>query len=72
MMGGQRPWFGRVRAALDNALIGPALYRLNVSRPIVRRMAREHVYDQPDWLQGARLAAKTRAHARPAVRAMPR
>lgn len=58
MMGGQRSWFARVRGAVDNPLIGPSLYRLNVSRPVIRRMAREHVYDDPEWLSGERMAAK--------------
>jgi pimeloyl-ACP methyl ester carboxylesterase len=58
MMGGQRPWFATLRGLLDNPIVGPALYRLNVSAPVVRHMAREHVYEQPQWLKGARLAAK--------------
>src|SRR5882762_5044626 len=44
MMGGQRPWFARIRAAVDLPGLGPILYRLNVSRPIVTKMAKEHVY----------------------------
>ena len=35
MMGGQRPWFARVRHAVDLPAVGPLLYRLNVSRPIM-------------------------------------
>jgi hypothetical protein len=52
MMVGQRPWFGRVRAAVDNAVVGPLLYRLNVSAPVVRRMAQRHVYSAPTGLPG--------------------
>jgi pimeloyl-ACP methyl ester carboxylesterase len=65
MMGGQRPWFATLRSLLDNPIVGPVLYRLNVSAPVVRHMAREHVYQQREWLQGERLDAKlavTRVH----------
>jgi len=58
MMGDQRPWFARVRAAVDHPVIGPLLYRLNVSRFVVSKMAREHVYSDPNWLTGDRLATK--------------
>lgn len=58
MMGGQRPWFGRVRAALDAPLVGPALYRLNLSGPVIRKMVVEHVYSDGAWLTAERLAAK--------------
>ena len=59
MMGGQRPWFARVRAAVDHRGIGPLLYRLNVSRFVVAKMAKEHVYSDPYWLTGDRLEAKS-------------
>ena len=58
MMGGTRPWFDRIRRAVDRPGIGEILYRLNVSRFVVTRMAREHVYGDPGWLSGDRLAAK--------------
>ncbi len=58
MTGGQRPWFGRLRGAVDMPLVGPLLYRLNVSRPMLQMMAREHVYEDKSWLAGPRLAAK--------------
>jgi len=58
VMGGQRPWFARVRVVADHRGIGPLLYRLNMSRFIVTRMAREHVYEDPNWLSGDRLSAK--------------
>ncbi|MCC8973199.1 alpha/beta fold hydrolase [Bradyrhizobium brasilense] len=57
-MMGYRPWFARVRAAIDWPLIGQLLYRINVSRFVVTSMAREHVYSEADWLSGDRLAAK--------------
>lgn len=58
MMGGQRPWFARLRAVLDHPVLGPLIYRLNVSRIVLLTMAREHVYSDPDWLTEQRLAAK--------------
>jgi pimeloyl-ACP methyl ester carboxylesterase len=58
MTGGHRPWFARVRMVIDLPLIGQLLYRMNVSRFIVTRMAREHVYSDPGWLSGDRLFAK--------------
>lgn len=58
MMGGQRAWFARIRSALDNPVFGPLLYRVNVSRLVVARMAREHVYENSDYLSADRMAAK--------------
>lgn len=58
MMGGHKPWFSRIVAALDSPFVGQALYRLNVSRWVIRRMAREHVYSDPAWLNGARFQSK--------------
>lgn len=58
MMKGQRPWFARIRAAVDAPVIGPLLYRLNLSGPVIARMARQHVYSDPHWLRGPRLAEK--------------
>jgi pimeloyl-ACP methyl ester carboxylesterase len=57
-MMGYRSWFARVRTAIDLPLIGQVLYRINVSRFMVKGMAREHVYSDPDWLSGDRLSAK--------------
>ncbi|HEY1943092.1 MAG TPA: alpha/beta hydrolase [Roseiarcus sp.] len=68
MMGGQRPWFSRVRAAIDNPVVGPLLYRLNVSRPVLDSMARRHVYSRAGWLAGERLAAKLEVTGAPGAR----
>jgi hypothetical protein len=57
-MMGYRAWFARVRAAIDLPLIGQLLYRMNVGRFIVTRMAPEHIYSDPTWLSGGRLSAK--------------
>ncbi|MEZ2132641.1 MULTISPECIES: alpha/beta fold hydrolase [unclassified Sinorhizobium] len=58
MMGGQRSWFRRIRGAIDSRATGPLLYALNVSKPVVKKMAREHVYSDPDWLSDERLRSK--------------
>jgi hypothetical protein len=58
MMGGERPWFARARAAIDHPFVGPLLYRLNVSRLVVSKMARGHVYGDPNWLSADRLGTK--------------
>jgi pimeloyl-ACP methyl ester carboxylesterase len=68
MMGGHRPWFARVRAAVDHWGFGPLLYRLNVNRLVVRRMARAHVYEDPAWLTGDRLKAKLTVTRAPGAR----
>ena len=39
-------------------MIGSALYRLNVNQPIIRMMAKGHVYADLAWLDQRRLAEK--------------
>ena len=68
MLGGQRTWFARVRQAVDLPGLGPMLYRLNVSRPIIAKMAKEHVYSNPDWLDGDRLTEKLAVTRGPGAR----
>ncbi len=58
MMGGERPWFARIRAAVDAPVLGPALYALNLSGPVIRKMVVGHVYSDPTWLTPERMAAK--------------
>ncbi len=58
MMNGQRPWFARIRAAMDSPISGPILNRVNVSSFVILKMARGHVYVDPDWLSGQRLSDK--------------
>jgi pimeloyl-ACP methyl ester carboxylesterase len=58
MMNGRRGigrWIARVG---DLPVLGPLLYRLNVNSPVVRMMARGHVYSDPDWLTDERFAQK--------------
>ena len=68
MMGSVRPWFSQVRAAIDHPILGPLLYRLNVSRFVVRKMAREHVYSDLGWLSAERLAEKLAVTRAPGAR----
>ena len=58
MAGGHKPLFDRIVSAIDMPVVGQALYRVNVSRPVLQMMAREHVYEEPDWLSGKRFAEK--------------
>lgn len=58
MIGAYRPWFARARKIVDLPIIGQFLYRLNVNRFVVVRMAREHVYSDPNWLSGDSLRSK--------------
>ena len=62
-------------SALKNGLVPVAgviqpllLYRLNVSRPIIAKMAKEHVYSNPDWLDGDRLTEKLAVTRGPGAR----
>jgi pimeloyl-ACP methyl ester carboxylesterase len=58
MMQGERPWFATVRRWFDAPVVGAALYRLNVSRPVMRRMAAGHVYADLAWVTPERLRQK--------------
>jgi pimeloyl-ACP methyl ester carboxylesterase len=68
VMGGRRQvgeWIARIG---DLPVLGPLLYRLNVNPPVVRMMARGHVYANPDWLTGERLAQKMAVVSAPGAR----
>jgi pimeloyl-ACP methyl ester carboxylesterase len=58
MLNGHRPWFDRICRFVDLPVIGPLLYRLNVSRLVIRHMVAGHVYTDPRWLHGERLREK--------------
>jgi pimeloyl-ACP methyl ester carboxylesterase len=58
MMNGRRDIGERVARAAEWPIAGPLLYRLNVNRASLRMMARGHVYSDPSWLAGERLAQK--------------
>jgi len=68
MFGAYRPWFGYIPKVVDLPLIGQLLYRLNVSRWVVSKMTREHVYSEPRWLSGERLAGKLAVTRAPGAR----
>ena len=63
MMGGYRPLQRRLQAAVCAPLLGPALYRLNVTRPLIAAMFRRHVYADadrvtPDLVRGKQAVAR--------------
>ena len=43
----RRTLFTRLRRAVEMPLVGEALYRLNISKPMIGRMMRAHVYADP-------------------------
>ena len=47
MMGGRKPIQARIRRLIHAPVIGELIYRLNVSRPVVRMMYRRHVFADP-------------------------
>jgi pimeloyl-ACP methyl ester carboxylesterase len=68
MMGGRRAAFRYISRLVDVPVIGSALYRLNVNGPMIRMMARGHVYSNPHWLVGGRLAEKLAVTNAPGAR----
>jgi pimeloyl-ACP methyl ester carboxylesterase len=58
MMGGRRSTLRLFSKLIDMPVIGAALYRLNVNQPMIRMMARGHVYADPGWLNERRLIEK--------------
>jgi pimeloyl-ACP methyl ester carboxylesterase len=68
MMGGRRAAFRYLFKLVDLPVIGSALYRLNVNRPMIRMMARGHVYSDPAWLNAERLAQKLAVTEAPGAR----
>jgi pimeloyl-ACP methyl ester carboxylesterase len=68
MLGGRRAVGDWIARAADLSLLGPLLYRLNVNQPVVRMMARGHVYADPTWLRSERLAEKLAVVRAPGAR----
>lgn len=61
VMGQQRaPLFGRIRRTIEMPILGEALYRINVSSPVIGRMMRAHVYAQPAHVTRQVIASKHR------------
>jgi pimeloyl-ACP methyl ester carboxylesterase len=63
MAGGDRKLFAKIRRLVELPALGPLLYRLNVSSFVVRWMVAGHVYSDPGWLHGERLADKMKVTA---------
>jgi pimeloyl-ACP methyl ester carboxylesterase len=68
MMGGRKPIQGRLRRLIHAPVIGGLLYRLNVSRPVVRMMYRRHVFTDPMFLTERLLADRMRLTRQPGAR----
>jgi pimeloyl-ACP methyl ester carboxylesterase len=68
MMGGTRPIFSKIAKAFDPPILGEILYKLNVNRFVVGMMARGHVYADPLWLNGERMAEKLAVTRAPGAR----
>lgn len=68
MLGARSTLGKRVAQAGDLPALGQLLYRLNVNQFMVCMMARGHVYSDPAWLAGARLAQKMKVIAAPGAR----
>lgn len=51
-------WFPRIRRAVEAPVIGEALYRLNISPPVIGRMMRAHVYADRDRVSPELVRAK--------------
>jgi pimeloyl-ACP methyl ester carboxylesterase len=68
MMSGRRPIHGRIRKLIHAPVIGELLYRLNVSRPVVRIMYRSHVFADPAFLTDDLLADRMGLTRQPGAR----
>lgn len=60
--------FRALTKGIDLPIAGAAFYRLNVNRPVIRMMARGHVYSDPAWLTGDRMATKRAVTEAPGAR----
>jgi pimeloyl-ACP methyl ester carboxylesterase len=68
MMRGRKPIQAHIRRLIHAPVIGELIYRLNVSRPVVRMMYRRHVFADPAFLSDALLAERMRVARRPGAR----
>jgi pimeloyl-ACP methyl ester carboxylesterase len=68
MMGGRKPIQERIRRLIHAPVVGELIYRLNVSRPIVRMMYRRHVFGDPAFLSDDLLSERMRVTRRPGAR----
>ena len=68
MISGRKPIQARIRRWIHAPVIGELLYRLNVSRPVVRMMYRRHVFADAAFLTEELLAERLRLTRRPGAR----
>src|SRR5919106_100164 len=68
VMGGRRPIQNRIRRLVQMPVLGELLYRINVSRPVVRMMYKGHVYADPDFVTSDHLARRMQLARRPGAR----
>jgi pimeloyl-ACP methyl ester carboxylesterase len=68
MMSGRKPIQGRIRRLIHAPVVGEMLYRLNVSRPVMRMMYRRHVFADPAFLTDDLLADRMRLARQPGAR----
>jgi pimeloyl-ACP methyl ester carboxylesterase len=68
MTGWPPPQFSWLRRLVAAPLIGPALYRLNTSRAVLRLMLRRHVWVDPDLLTPQRIREQQLLARRPGAR----
>jgi pimeloyl-ACP methyl ester carboxylesterase len=64
----RRRLWARIRRWVELPVIGPALYRLNVNRVVVRRMLQAHAYGDPRFASDRLLDRKTAITRRPRAR----
>jgi pimeloyl-ACP methyl ester carboxylesterase len=67
-MSGRKPIQDRIRKLIHAPVIGELLYRLNVSRPVVRMMYRRHVFADPVFLTDDLLDDRMRLTRQPGAR----
>ncbi len=67
----RRGLFAGLRRAVELPLLGDALYRINISRPVIGRMMRAHVYADPDHVTPGSSPTSTPSPARPAAASAP-
>ena len=64
----RRGLFRAIRRAVELPLLGEALYRINISSPVIGRMMRAHVYADPDHVTPGVIADKHAVSRQPGGR----
>jgi hypothetical protein len=68
LLGGRPPILNRIRRLVEMRGLGELLYRINVSRPVVRMMYKGHVYADRAFVTSDHLARRMRLARRPGAR----